>query len=154
LRAWEACVAGCSHSYRMRSYLICYQFIHLFIILLVQTANKMGSQKKLNFCGRKSTTRCICITWRWSNGPKHVVTNRNEKNDHKTVTKDGVCSKLFTHISHGMQSLKVTLWSWTLLERQPIVKSIDKEWGRVREKKVWGGGSERHYRLEGGVTET
>jgi hypothetical protein len=44
---WEACVAGCSHSYRTRSY-------------LVQIANKMGSQKnKINFCGRKSTTRCI-----------------------------------------------------------------------------------------------
>jgi hypothetical protein len=28
--------------------------IHLFIILLVQIANKMGSQKKLNVCGRKS----------------------------------------------------------------------------------------------------
>jgi hypothetical protein len=27
--------------------------INLFIILLVQIANKMGSQKKLNFCGHK-----------------------------------------------------------------------------------------------------
>jgi hypothetical protein len=40
---------------------------NLFIILLVQVANKMGSQKKFNFCGlsadgRKSTTRCTRIT--------------------------------------------------------------------------------------------
>jgi hypothetical protein len=51
----------------------------------------------------------------------------------------------------------LSLWGALSDERSgPSIKEfpslIERE--REREKKVGGGGSERHYRLEGGVTET
>jgi hypothetical protein len=42
-------------------------FINLFIILLVEIANKMGSQKKLNFCGRKTAIYLLTVFLNLSN---------------------------------------------------------------------------------------